>query len=81
VIVVDASVLANAVGDDAAAGRQSRELLRVHRELALRANVPSYDACYVALAEALEWRLCTVDGRLARASSSRCAMQLITPPD
>jgi len=134
VIVVDASVLANAVGDDAAAGRQSRELLRAHRELAapdlvdvettavlrrrwlagtltderfehavddladfplarfptrglmrrafeLRANVTSYDACYVALAEALEWPLCTVDGRLARASGPRCAMQLVTPPD
>src|ERR1035437_8274850 len=34
VIVVDASVLANAIGDDEEAGRQARELLRVHRELA-----------------------------------------------
>jgi hypothetical protein len=31
VIVVDASVLANAIGDDEEAGRQARELLRVHR--------------------------------------------------
>ena len=132
-IVVDASVLANAIGDDEEAGRQARELLRVHRELAapdlvdvettavlrrrwragtisdqrfeqaiedltdiplarfptlglmrrafeLRANVTAYDACYVALAEALDWPLCTADRRLAHASGPRCAMQLITLP-
>ena len=33
-IVVDASVLANAVGDDEQDGDQARSLLRVHRELA-----------------------------------------------
>lgn len=133
-IVVDASVLANAVGDDEAAGQQARDLLRAHRELAapdlvdvettavlrrrwlagsvtderfsqgvedladipltrfptlglmsrafeLRANVPAYDACYVALAEALDWPLCTADRHLARASGPRCPMQLITPPN
>lgn len=133
-IVVDASVLANAIGDDEGAGRQARELLRTHRELAapdlvdvettavlrrrwlsgtvnaerfeqaiedladiplarfptlglihrvfeLRANVTAYDACYVALAEALDWPLCTADRRLARASGPRCTLQLITPPD
>jgi predicted nucleic acid-binding protein len=133
VIVVDASVLANAVGDDEAAGQQARDLLRAHRELAapdlvdvettavlrrrwwagsvtderfghaiadlpdiplarfptlglmrrafeLRANVTAYDACYVALAEALDWPLCTADRRLAHAPGPRCAMQLITPP-
>ena len=132
-IVVDASVLANAIGDDEEAGRQARELFRVHRELAapdlvdvettavlrrrwlagtisdqrfeqaiedltdiplarfptlglmrrafeLRANVTAYDACYVALAEALDWPLCTADRRLAHASGPRCAMQLITLP-
>ena len=132
-IVVDASVLANAVGDDEGAGRQARDLMRVHRELAapdlvdvettavlrrrwlagmltderfeqavadladiavtryptrgfmrrafeLRANVTAYDACYVALAEGLDWALCTSDGRLARASGLRCAMLLIGSP-
>jgi predicted nucleic acid-binding protein len=132
-IVVDASVLANAVGDDEESGRQARELLREHRELAapdlvdvetaavlrrrwlagtitderfeqaiedltdiplarfptlglmrrafeLRANVTAYDACYVALAEALDWPLCTVDRRLAHASGPRCTMLLITLP-
>lgn len=129
-IVIDACVLANAVGDDEESGRQARELLREHRELAvpdlvdvettavlrrrwfagtltderfeqavadladmplarfptlglmrrafeLRANVTAYDACYVALAEALDWPLCTVDRRLAHASGPRCAMLLI----
>lgn len=132
-IVVDACVLANAIGDDEDAGRQARELLRVHRELAapdlvdvettavlrrrwltgtlsdqrfeqaiedltdiplarfptlglmhrafeLRANLTTYDACNVALAEALDWPLCTVDRRLAHATGPRCAMQLITLP-
>ncbi|MFY9808053.1 MAG: type II toxin-antitoxin system VapC family toxin [Pseudonocardiaceae bacterium] len=132
-IVVDASVLANAIGDDGAAGHQARDLLRAHRALAapdlvdvettevlrrrwlagdltderfehavddladiplarfptlalmrrafeLRANVTAYDACYVALAEALDWPLCTADGRLARSSGPRCRMQLVTAP-
>lgn len=132
-IVIDASVLANAVGDDEEAGRRARDLLRAHRELAapdlvdvettavlrrrwlagtvtderfeqavedladipvarfptlglmhrafeLRANVTAYDACYVALAETLEWPLCTTDRRLAHASGPRCTIQLITPP-
>lgn len=133
-IVVDASVLANAVGDDEAAGRQARDLLRAHRDLAapdlvdvettavlrrrwlagtvtderfeqavedlvdvplarfptlklmhrafeLRANVTVYDACYVALAEALGWPLCTADRRLAGATGPRCTVQLISPQD
>jgi len=134
VIVIDASVLANAIGDDEEAGRQARELLRAHRELAapdlvdvetaavlrrrwlagtitderfeqaiedladiplarfptlglmrrafeLRANVTTYDACYVALAEALDWPLCTDGRRLAHASGPPCTTQLITGPD
>lgn len=129
-IVVDASVLANAIGDDGAAGRQARDLLRAHQELAapdlvdvestavlrrrwlagsvtaerfeqavddladlpltryptrvlmrrafeLRANVTAYDACYVALAEALDWPLCTTDSRLVHATGPRCEMRLI----
>ncbi len=132
-IVIDASVLANAIGDDTEAGRQARDLLHEHRELAapdlvdvettavlrrrwlagtvsdmrfdqaiedladfplarfptrrlmrrafeLRANVTAYDSCYVALAEALEWPLCTADRRLAHATGPRCTMQLVSPP-
>lgn len=132
-IVIDASVLANAVGDDEESGRQARELLREHREFAapdlvdvettavlrrrwlagtvtderfeqavedltdiplarfptlglmrrafeLRANVTANDACYVALAEALDWPLCTVDRRLAHSAGPRCTMLLIALP-
>lgn len=44
----------------------------------LRANATTYDAWYVALAEALEAPLATVDGRLSRASGPRCRFR--TPP-
>jgi predicted nucleic acid-binding protein len=130
VIVVDASVLVNAVGDDDEAGRRARGLLRahpgfvaphlvdvettgalrrrwlagtitderfeqavddlidlpfvrfptlrlLHRAFELRANVSAYDACYVALAEALDWPLCTADRWLAHAPGPRCLVQLI----
>lgn len=132
-IVIAASVLANAMGDDEEAGRQARDLLRAHRELAapdlidvettavlrrrwlagtvsddrfeqaiddladiplarfptlalmhrafeLRANVTAYDACYVALAEALDWPLYTADRRLTQATGPRCTMQLVKSP-
>jgi len=38
----------------------------------LRSAVTAYDACYVALAEALGAPLATCDGRLARAPGLRC---------
>ena len=132
-IVVDACVLANAIGDDGREGRQVRNLLREQHDLAapdlvdvettavlrrrwlagtitderfeqavedladlplgryptrglmrrafeLRANVIAYDACYVALAEALGWPLYTADRRLARATGPRCTMRLVAPP-
>jgi len=50
----------------------------MHRAFGLRANVTAYDACYVALAEALDWPLCTGDRRLAHATGPRCPIQLIT---
>jgi predicted nucleic acid-binding protein len=134
VIVIDASVLANAIGDDEAAGRHARDLLGASAELAapdlvdvettavlrrrwlagaitderfeqavddlrdipvlrfptaglmrrafeLRANVTAYDACYVALAEALDWPFCTADSRLAHARGTRCSMHLVTFPE
>lgn len=39
---------------------------------ALRENLTSYDAWYVALAEALECPLATLDRRLSRAAGLRC---------
>jgi predicted nucleic acid-binding protein len=41
--------------------------------LDLRHNLPAYDARYVAVAEALNVPLATLDRRLASASGTRCA--------
>ena len=48
------------------------------RVWALRKNLTSYDAWYVALAEALDYPLVTLDRGLSRASGPRC--DFITPP-
>ncbi len=71
------------------AARAQRDLLRLPLELfpfgpfadrvwALRSTLTSYDAWYVALAEALDCPLLTLDRRLARATGPAC--QVITPP-
>ncbi len=52
----------------------SAPLLR--RAWALRDNVTGYDACYVALAEALDCTLFTADARLANAPGTSCAVEL-----
>ena len=44
----------------------------------LRGNVTAYNAWYVALAEALDCALATVDHRLSRATGCRCPF--LTPP-
>ncbi|MCM2256801.1 MAG: type II toxin-antitoxin system VapC family toxin [Vicinamibacteria bacterium] len=44
----------------------------------LRANVTAYDAWYVAVAEAFELPLATLDRRLASASGARCRFRV--PP-
>lgn len=43
----------------------------------LRQNLSIYDACYVALAEALQLPLLTADRRLARAPGIRCDVELL----
>ena len=66
-----------------------RDLLRLDLELfpfapyaeriwALRGNLTSYDAWYVALAEALDCPLMTLDRRLGRASGPTC--EITVPP-
>jgi predicted nucleic acid-binding protein len=52
----------------------SAPLLR--RAWALRDNVTAYDACYVALAEALDCTLLTADTRLANAPGTTCTVEL-----
>ena len=41
----------------------------------LRGNLTAYDAWYVAVAEALDARLATLDARLARANGPRCGFE------
>jgi predicted nucleic acid-binding protein len=43
----------------------------------LRDNVTAYDACYVALAEALDCALLTADANLARAPGTNCQIDLV----
>ncbi len=43
----------------------------------LRDNLSTYDAAYVAVAEALGLTLVTADVRIARAGVARCAVQVI----
>lgn len=128
--MIDASVLANVVGDDGVDGRRARQEVRsagdmaapdlvdvetvavirkrwlagtisdnrfsvalddleaidldrypalpfVQRSYELRANVTTYDAMYVALAEALGCELLTSDRRLASASGPRCVVRVV----
>lgn len=56
--------------------RHSHEPL-LDRVWELRHNMSAYDAAYVALAEALNARLITCDGRLAKAPGSRVPIQLV----
>jgi len=82
------SVLTGDVSEDNAAVAH-HELVSLHCELfayepvaervwALRSNVTAYDAWYVALAEALDCELATLDRALSRASGPRCSFRL--PP-
>ena len=49
------------------------------RVWALRFNLTAYDAWYVAMAEALDCPLATLDLRLARASGTKCEFLLPHP--
>lgn len=86
------SGLRRLAGSAEASAAQAEAALSVWRRLALtrypmaphagriwelRDNVSSYDACYVALAEALGCSLVTADGRLARAPGLRCTVAVV----
>jgi predicted nucleic acid-binding protein len=47
------------------------------RAFELRANITAYDACYVALAEALDCPLITADRRLANAPMTTCTTAVL----
>lgn len=48
------------------------------RAYTLQANVSSYDATYVALAETLDCELLTSDQRLAAATGPTCTIRVLT---
>ena len=50
----------------------------IERVWELRHNVGTKDAFYIALAEALELTLVTLDGRLSRAPGIRCDIEVLT---
>jgi predicted nucleic acid-binding protein len=47
----------------------------LRRAWQLRDNFTAHDACYVALAEALDCTLLTADTRLANAPGTRCTFE------
>jgi len=49
----------------------------LRRAWELRDNATAYDACYVALAEALDCSLATADQRLANAPGARCQFDIV----
>lgn len=49
----------------------------LRRVFELRANVTAYDACYVALAAALDCPLVTSDRRLASAPAIACVTEVL----
>jgi len=49
----------------------------LRRAWELRDNATAYDACYVALAEALGCPLATADQRLANAPGTRCQFDIV----
>lgn len=53
--------------------------LLLQRSWELRDNLTTYDACSVALAEALGCPLATADQRLANAPGSRCEFVVVAP--
>jgi predicted nucleic acid-binding protein len=58
-------------------GRRFSHASLLERAWELRANVRTWDALYVALAEALGAPLITLDRRLAGAASIRCQIEVV----
>ena len=76
---LDETAAAQAVDDLAAwPGERWSHRPLLARAWELRGNVRSYDALYVALAEALGATLLTLDNRLVRAPGTRC--RVMVPP-
>lgn len=77
---LDATAAAQAVEDLASwPGERWSHRRLLTRAWELRANVRGYDALYVALAEALDATLVTLDHRLANAPGPRCEIVVPEP--
>lgn len=77
--VIDTTAAQLAVDDLASwPGERYGHRALLERAWDLRQTVRGWDAMYVALAEVFEAPLVTMDGRLARASGPRCAIDLVT---
>lgn len=59
-------------------GRRYGHRPLLERAWELRESLRSWDALYVALAEALDATLLTLDARLVRAPGPRCAVEVVT---
>jgi predicted nucleic acid-binding protein len=57
--------------------RRSPHAALLHRIWQLRHVVTTYDAAYIALAEALDVVLVTADARLSRASGVHCEIEVV----
>jgi len=76
--VLDAKRAALALADlDDLPLRSAPHLPLLARCWELRDNLTVYDAAYVALAEALDVTLLTGDNRLARATGTRCRIEVL----
>ena len=75
---LDGTAAAQAVDDLAGwPGERYGHRSLLARAWELRANVRSWDALYVALAEVLDATLLTTDARLATAGRAHCSIQVI----
>lgn len=77
-ITAEQAAIARSQFDDLALARYPHHPLR-DRIWQLRDNLTAYDGAYVALAEAIEAPLVTIDGRLARSSGHGADIELFAP--
>lgn len=78
---LDATSAAQAVDDLAYwPGERYGHRVLLERAWELRAAVRSWDALYVALAEALDATLVTIDARLAAAAGPQCPIEVVERP-
>ena len=79
---LDRTLAAQAVQDTASwGGERFDHRPFLDRAWALRDTVRGWDAMYVALAEALDATLITLDARLSRAEGPTCSIEVVADPE